>query len=390
MIVSRMMKLSKKTIDNLPASSTKETEYTDSEMSGLKLVINKSGKKYFLFRYTLHGRKRCMKIGDYPVIDIVTAHQRVLDAKRLLSDDIDPQAAKDALSSTPTLKEFCEKHYIPHAKTHKRSYADDISKLEVHIYKSLGHLRLSEITHRDIEQYLSGVRKSANLAPATASRHLALLSVIFNLAIRDELLDKNPCATIKKLKENNQRERFLSPDELQRLLAVMDDVNPETCETNRTTVAAIKLLLLTGTRREEALNAKWQDIDFDNRTWLLPQTKSGKTRYVQLNAAAIDLLKSITPLADCPYIFTNPRTQTRINTPVKAFKRLLHKANIQNFRIHDLRHHFASTAVNSGASLYVVQQLLGHASSQTTQRYAHLKNETLLAASEAVAKAMNI
>ncbi len=197
-------------------------------------------------------------------------------------------------------------------------------------------------------------------------------------------------ANIKKLAENNQRERYLSADELQRLLAVMDDVNPETCESNRATVAAIKLLLLTGTRREEALNAKWNDINIQQRTWLLPKTKSGKHRYVQLNAAAIALLNSITPLEGCEYVFVNPRTKTRIHTPVKAFKRLLEKANIEDFRIHDLRHHFASTAVNSGATLYVVQQLLGHASSVTTQRYAHLKNETLLAASEAVASAMSL
>ena len=87
-------------------------------------------------------------------------------------------------------------------------------------------------------------------------------------------------------------------------------------------------------------------------------------------------------------MFVNHRTQTRISTPVKAFKRLLQKAQITDFRIHDLRHNFASMAVNSGASLYVVQNLLGHASSQTTQRYAHLQNETLLAASENVANLM--
>ncbi|HNL80123.1 MAG TPA: site-specific integrase, partial [Agitococcus sp.] len=177
-------------------------------------------------------------------------------------------------------------------------------------------------------------------------------------------------------------------DETQRLLAVMDDTNPETCEPNRAAVAAIKLLLLTGTRREEALNAKWEHINFEQRTWLLPKTKNDRIRHVQLNEAAIILLKSIKKIDDCPYVFVNERTKNRLNTPVKAFKRLLAKANIKDFRIHDLRHSFASAAVNSGSSLYIVQHLLGHASIQTTQRYAHLKNETLLAASENVAKAI--
>jgi integrase len=153
-------------------------------------------------------------------------------------------------------------------------------------------------------------------------------------------------------------------------------------------VAAIKLLLLTGTRREETLSAKWEDINLETKQWYLPKTKSGKTRFVQLNESACELLRGIEPVEGCPYVFVNHRTQTRISTPVKAFKRLLQKAQITDFRIHDLRHNFASMAVNSGATLYVVQNLLGHASSQTTQRYAHLQNETLLAASESIANLM--
>jgi site-specific recombinase XerD len=385
---NRCLRLSKRVIDALPASTSKETEYTDTDVSGLKLVVTKQGHKSFLLRYTFQGRKRAMKLGNYPVLDIANARSKALEAKRLLLENTDPQAERDVLESVPTLQYFCEHEYIPYAKQHKRSYADDISKLNTHVYGRLGHLRLSEISNKDIEQYLSNIRKDANLAPATSNRHLALLSVIFNLAIRFELLEKNPCTHIKKLKENNQRERFLSQDELSRLLAVMDDTNPETCEPNRITVAAIKLLLLTGTRREEALSAKWVDIDIDKKQWYLPQTKSGKKRFVQLNEAACELLRGIQPVEGCPFVFVNPRTKTRVSTPVKTFKRLLEKAKITNFKPHDLRHNFASMAVNSGASLYVVQHLLGHASAQTTQRYAHLQNETLLAASENIASLM--
>lgn len=384
----RSFRFSKRAIDALPNSDYKQTEYTDTELSGLKLIVTAKGKKSFLFRYTAQGVKRAMKIGDYLVMDVATARQKALEMKQLLSQHIDPQAEKDRCSAMPTFYEFCEKTYIPHAKQHKRSYQDDISKLNTHIYERLGSLRLGDITHLKIETYLSQLGKNAQLARATCNRHLALLSVIFNLAITHGLLEKNPCAQIKKLKENNQRERYLSPDELKRLLAVMDDTNPQTCEPNRITVAAIKLLLLTGTRREEALDAKWEDIDLNQKRWFLPHTKSGKSRYVHLNQSACELLGGIAPVEGCPYVFVNPKTKTRISTPVKTFKRLLEKAQISNFRIHDLRHHFASVAVNSGASLYVVQNLLGHASSQTTQRYAHLQNETLLAASEKVAQAM--
>lgn len=375
-------------IDALPNSDKKQTEYSDTEVSGLKLIVTAKGNKSFLFRYTFQSTKRSVKLGDYVLMDVKKARQKALEMKQLLSQGIDPQAEKDRCSAMPTFKEFCEKTYIPHAKQHKRSYQDDISKLNTHIYQQFSSLKLGDITHLKIETYLNHLGINAQLAHATRNRHLALLSVIFNLAITHGLLEKNPCAHIKKLKENNQRERYLSPDELKRLLAVMDDTDPRTCEPNRITVAAIKLLLLTGTRREEALNAKWEDIDLNQKRWFLPHTKSGKSRYVQLNQGACELLRGITPVKGCPYVFVNPKTKTRINTPVKTFKRLLEKAQITNFRIHDLRHQFASAAVNSGASLYIVQGLLGHASSQTTQRYAHLQNETLLAASEKVAQAM--
>ena len=387
-ITNRSYRFSKRLIDSLPPSDHKETEYTDLEVSGLKIVVTKTGNKSFLFRYTFQAKKRAMKLGNYPVLDVATARSKALDAKRLLQEGIDPQAERDALQSIPTLQQFCELEYIPHAMQHKRSYADDISKLNTHIYSQLGHLHLNQISSRIIEQYLANVRKNANLAPATSNRHLALLSVIFNLAIRFEMMDKNPCAHINKLQESNQRERYLSHEELKRLLTVLDDTNPNTCEPNRMVVAAIKLLLLTGTRREETLSAKWEDINLETRQWYLPKTKSGKTRFVQLNESACELLRGIEPVEGCPYVFVNHRTQTRISTPVKAFKRLLQKAQITDFRIHDLRHNFASMAVNSGASLYVVQNLLGHASSQTTQRYAHLQNETLLAASENIANLM--
>lgn len=378
----------KRSIDALPNSDKKQTEYSDTDVSGLKLIVTAKGNKSFLFRYTFQSTKRSIKIGDYLLMDVKKARQKALEMKQLLSQGIDPQAEKDRCSAMPTFKEFCEKTYIPHAKQYKRSYKDDISKLNTHMYARLGSLQLGDITHPKIESYLNDLGKDKKLADATCNRHLALLSVIFNLAITHDLLEKNPCARIKKLKENNQRDRYLSPDELKRLLAVMDDTNPKTYERNRITVAALKLLLLTGTRREEALNAKWEDIDLNQKRWFLPHTKSGKSRPVQLNQSACDLLRSITPVQGCPYVFVNPKTNTRINTPVKTFKRLLKKAQIDDFRIHDLRHHFASVAVNNNVGLFVVQKLLGHSSPQTTQRYAHLQSETLLAASEKIAQAM--
>ena len=105
---NRCLRLSKRVIDALPASTSKETEYTDTDVSGLKLVVTKQGHKSFLLRYTFQGRKRAMILGNYPVLDIANARSKALEAKRLLLENTDPQAERDVLESVPTLQYFCE------------------------------------------------------------------------------------------------------------------------------------------------------------------------------------------------------------------------------------------------------------------------------------------
>ena len=224
---------------------------------------------------------------------------------------------------------------------------------------------------------------STSHCPATANRHLSLLSKLFKLAMQWERVTKNPCQGVKKFKENNQRHRYLSDDELQRLFRAMEG------ERNQTLVAALKLLLLTGIRKEEAMQAQWVNVDLERGTLFLPETKSGRGRHVVLNPAAVELIRQQPRQADNPYIFPGRIPQRPINNPQKGFRRLLAAAGIENLRIHDLRHSFASLAVNAGATLYQVQHLLGHASAQTTQRYAHLTDAALREASQAVATSVS-
>ena len=378
-------KFTQKLIEQLPphpkeAKST-DAEYTDTEVAGLKLLVSKSGRKSFLLRYTFNRQKRALKLGEQGALSVSDARKKALELRYQLDQGHDPQAEKASQAAMLTLTAFALTEYLPYAQQHKRSANADESKLRVHLLPRFGSRPLNDITTRDLQLYL-GEFKGSHCA-ATANRHLSLLSKLFKLAVQWERIAKNPCQGIKKFQENNQRERFLSQDEIQRMFQAMET------EPNRVIVAALKFLLLTGVRREEALQAKWEFVDLERGTLFLPDTKSGKSRTVILNPDALTLLQEQPRQAGNPYVFPGKVAGKALNNPIKGFHRILKAAGIENLRIHDLRHSFASLAVNSGATLYQVQHLLGHASSQTTQRYAHLADSTLREASGGVAALVN-
>lgn len=385
---SNVLNFSRESLDAIPVPLEKrDIEYSDRQTPGLRFVITRANKRSFLHRYTFKSRKRSMKIGDYPAMSLEEAVLTVIAQRKQLVQGIDPQAGRDAQLQTPTFKIFCEKTYLPHAQATKVSWKDDLGKLNGHIYPHLGHLRMTEIKSMDVQDYLNSLRDKCDLAPATVNRHRALLSKIFKVAMMGEIVSKNPCERVMKLKENNQIERYLDKDELERLVAVLKG-DLTAGRLNRTTVAGFLMLLFTGARKMEVFNMRWRDISFESRQWLLKHNKAGKARYIPLSSEAIAVLNSIEPLPGCEFVFYNASTGKAIADPRKTFKTILEQAQITNFRIHDLRHNFASQAVSNGATLYMVQNLLGHASPQTTQRYAHLESKVMHEASEKIAQSM--
>ncbi|MBK5966752.1 hypothetical protein CCR95_22410 [Thiocystis minor] len=374
-------KFTQKLIDQLPPhpkeARATEGEYTDTEVAGLKLLVSKSGRKFFYFRYTLNGQKRAAKLGEYGALALAEARKKALELRYQLDQGRDPQAEKTQAQAAPSFADFARQEYLPYARQHKRSADSDESKLRVHLLPRFGAQRLDTITTRDIQLYHGEIKTLR--CPGTANRHLSLLSKLFKLALQWERVAKNPCQGVKKFRENNQRHRYLSQEEIQRMFRAM------AMEPNQIVVAALKFLLLTGLRKEEALQARWAHVDLVRGTLFLPDTKSGKSRYVVLNPAALALLQEQAPRDENPFVFPGRIPGQALNNPHKGFKRILAAAGIENLRIHDLRHSFASLAVNAGATLYQVQHLLGHASAQTTQRYAHLTDGALREASGAVA-----
>jgi len=164
------------------------------------------------------------------------------------------------------------------------------------------------------------------------------------------------------------------------LLAALDESR------NKCLKPMVYMLLLTGARRGELLSAKWAQLDFERKIWTVPISKSGKVRHIPMSDLLVEMLLSMREEAVSEYLFVNESTGKPFTNFFWAWDAARQKANLPELRVHDLRHSFASFLVNGGRSIYEVQKILGHSQIKTTQRYAHLSNDSLVSAANEVGK----
>ncbi|GAB6084061.1 hypothetical protein JCM30471_29750 [Desulfuromonas carbonis] len=190
-----------------PASPSREAEYSDAECIGLHLRVSKNGRRFFQHRYRYLGRKKCLSLGEYPHVSIQDARQRVSEHKALLARDIDPSDERSQKRNDLTFSTFARDFYIPHAKMHKKTWQEDVWKIDRQLIPAFGNLRLSTISSRDISTFHS--KEKARTSATTANHHMTLIKRMFNLAVKWGLIEKSPAASLDKFKEPPHRELIL-------------------------------------------------------------------------------------------------------------------------------------------------------------------------------------
>ncbi len=358
----------------------KRTEYCDTEVRGLLIECRSAANAVptWYLRYKANGKTTYTRLGNVQDLGLAQARRQAitLKAQHILA----PKRAVEAKApiGTMTLDVFMRDHYFGHAKAHKRSWKRDDQLYRIRIAPKFGSLALSAISRRDVQVFHNGLL-AEGLSPASADHHAKLLRRVCNLAVEQELLEKNPLKGFQLFNVSNELNDAPDDDGIQRLLEVLRT------DANRPVCLILMFLLSTGARLNEALQARWAQVEIEHGVWLIPATnsKSKRIRSVPLNDSALYVLEQIGTRRSGEYVFPNPQTGRPYVTITRVWYRLRKKALLPNMRIHSYRHFFASQLVSNGRSLYEVQQLLGHQNPMTSIRYSRLSKRALQDAANA-------
>lgn len=371
-----MPKLTKRFVDQVEPEA-KDVTYWDDELRGFGLRVWPSGRKVYIATTRVKGRLRKVTIGPHgpttPEKARVKAHQIISEAKA----GNDPVKEMDQTRKSPTMKELGErflKDYVA-VRCKPTTQYEYRRSVELFINPKIGTRKTSDIERKDIAELHHNMRE----VPYQANRTLGVLSKMFNLAevwgLRPD--HSNPCLHVKKFPER-KRERFLSPEEYAALGKTLNEIELDGSET-KSAVNAIRLLMVTGCRLGEIMTLKWDYVDVDKGELRLPDSKTG-AKIVHFGRAVADILKKIERVEGNPWVITGKKEGARLTDLQHPWRRVRARAGLDDLRIHDLRHSYASGALALGEGLPMIGKLLGHTQVQTTARYAHLANDPVKAA----------
>ncbi len=354
-------------------------------LSGFGCRCSKGGTKAFVLKYRVAGRQRWLTIGRYGGgMTVEDARKKAVNYIADIYNGGDPAALKVRARKDPTLAEYTQRYIAAKVQKRKpRTIEADRANLKNYILPKIGNLKLRAVIEKDIARLHDGM----SATPYAANRVLSLLNHIFEDAERkgERPRKTNPCFGIERYTET-PRERFLSREEMKALAAALHQEIKE--GNNAYAVAAILLLLFTGSRVSEILTLEWRFINFERGMARLPDTKTGE-HTIYLPSPAIQILKQLPKIDDNPYCIVGRRRGRHMINLQRPWQRIRARAGLHNVRLHDLRHSFASTAVTDGKSLHMTGKMLGHRNAMTTQRYAHISDDPLHQATEETAQTIN-
>ncbi len=405
------MKLVKRTIDALPPVEKGVRFYWDDELSGFGLKVRSSGKKHFIAQYRVgggrKGRSRRVTIGTYGVMTVEEARPK---AKRILADAYggkDHAEERDRIRQAQTVSELVDAWAKDGALANRRTGArrsqtnidNDVALANHHLKPLIGGRTLDSLIKGDIErlriQIASGQSKTRRKGrkrgvikvkggEGTATRTIRLFSSILSYAVDRGLIETNPALGVR-LAPSGQRHRYLSPEELKRLRVVLDQ--PATSATAGTAAIIIVLLLLTGARRGEIEALKWSEVDFQFGMLRKETSKTG-AKIIPVGRAALHILEEQRQWVSSNQLWVFPahRGDGHFDGLSKEWRRIRKLARLDDVRVHDLRHTFASYGAGGGVGLPLIGGILGHRQASTTQRYAHLADTPLRAAADLISR----
>ena len=359
----------------------KKIDLWDTHIAGFILEVRAGGSKTYALRYIDEtGRQRQQKIGRFEDITCAQARKIAEQVRSKVVQGGNPAAEKETRKAIPTYAALAGQH-LAHAKTYQKAFDFTEMIIRVHILPKWGKMKLNEIKPQAIALWLKE-KHETGLAPATVDRIRAQFHRSFELARQWQVAgaEPNPVHSVPRRKYSNARDRYLTPEEAARLQAAVS------ASPNPMLRFIIGLLLFTGARRNELLKAKWEHIDTARRLWHIPDSKTGKNRYVPLSQPALDLIAALPRRNE--WLLPNPDTALPYEDIKRAWTTARDAADLSGLRLHDLRHAAASFMCAAGVDLYTVGRILGHASHTTTMRYSHLADDKLLQAVEAGAAKM--
>jgi integrase len=374
------IRITDKIVKSLEAPAKGSVIIWDTDISGFGVRISAEGTIAFALNYrNANGRERRYTIGRYGTHTVASAREAAKQLKRDVKGGADPVGAGRDQRNAPTVRDMAKafkKSYLGGLRVSSRRDYERL--LDNHILPVIGAIRAHAVTPDDVRRVKTRLEKK----PTTGNRALAVTSKMFSWAIQQRYRPDgtNPAKGIGKYTET-ARERYLSQAEIARLSAVLAE------HKTQNSANILRFLLFTGARSGEVFKARWADVDFERSTWRKPAayTKQKRVHEVPLSAPALQLLAGLQQ--DGEWVFPGP-TGGPVTTLKKSWAVIRKKAGIEDVRIHDLRHTYASILISGGASLPLVGALLGHTQPTTTARYAHLFDEPLREATELVGRAI--
>ena len=367
--------ISRRTVEALAVE--KDTVFWDSELSGFGVRVYATGSKHYVVQTRAGGKPaKRVTVGRHGVITAEEARRRaaLIIARIKAGEEPVPEPLSVKLAEGPTVAEIAGLYLENHVAVHCKPATEAAYRLvvEKHILPRFGKLPALALDHAKVMEAHHTLRAT----PVMANRVVDTVSRIYNTAEDRGLIPEgsNPCRFAVKYREV-ERERFLTDEEFRRLGRVLADA--ETCKgVSVHAVAAIRLLMLTGCRRNEILTLRWDEVDLEAKELRLRDSKTG-ARTILLSPEAVKVLEDIPRVPGNPFVIPGRIKGRRMRNLNDPWDIIRERAKLGDMRLHDLRHSFASRALALGESLPMIGRLLGHTQVETTARYAHLARDSV-------------